>query len=52
MAAFGHDLAIAFDRYPLAFERKLTDQIGNRCLVGAPTTRAVKHDREHGGYRS
>jgi len=49
--ASGHYFAIAFDRDALALERKLTNQVGNRCLIGTPTTRAVKHDREHGGYR-
>ena len=48
-SAFGHDLSIALDRHALAFERKLADQVGNRCLVGADTGRAVNDDREHGG---
>src|SRR5271157_3143520 len=49
--ASGYYLAIAFDRDALALEGKLTHQVGNRCLVGTATTGAVKHDREHGGYR-
>ena len=48
MATFGHDFSVAFDGDPLAFERKVADQVGDGGPVSVLAHGAVDDDGEHG----
>jgi hypothetical protein len=47
-AAFRHDFSIALDGDPLAFKRKVTDQVGDGGPVSALAHGAVDDNGEHG----
>jgi hypothetical protein len=48
VAAPGHDLSVALDGDPLAFERELTDQVSDGCPVPADARGAVDDNGKHG----
>ena len=48
VAALRHDFSVALDGDPLAFERKVTDQVGDGSPVAAPARGPVDNDGEHG----
>src|SRR5438552_5331118 len=50
MAAPGHDLSVALDGDPLAFECEFADQVGDGCAVPADARGAVDDDGKHGNW--